>query len=666
MTIEVTPTRESRPAGRAALATGLAIWSAVGVVIGLVLTLGSGQSVREAIDQHTFIAAVVAVSFSVVGAFVVQRSPTHGLAWVLLAVGQFEALAVFFSGYGLRPTLPGADAAELFGELIWLPGQAMAGGLITTLFPDGRPPSRRWRPLVWIPLTAVALTLVLMPFAQPDPPAPANPLAPGAPYDAVIGYATVGLTAVCFACGLIGLVLLVVRIRRAAGSERRRLVWFFVAFGPAFLCQLAQVDPLIITVTYLWFPIALSVSMVRHRLFDGDRLLGRTIVFGTITVVVAATLGVTIGLTSRFLGGPTSGAVIAAVTIAIGMLPLYRLVQRLVEKSLYGNERDPYAAITQLGARLSELGDPDAVLTTVTQTVATSLRLPYAAITLHGEDEPAATYGMAVGELLRIPLQHGAAAVGTLEVGLASGRRYLDPRDDRLLRGLAQQVASAADRVRLGRELRRSRDQLAETRRQERERLRRDLHDGLGPTLAGVSLGIGAARRAAEPDQQLLLGRLQDEVDASVEEVRRLVDDLRPGRLEGTDLLTALSAYAADVTDRTGGCPTVRVISDELPELPPDLESAAYRITLEAATNIVRHADASSAEIRLRRSGDQLIIDICDDGVGIGAELPRSATGLGLISMRDRAAALGGTCTTLRRPTGGTHVAVRLPLPAAP
>lgn len=647
-----------------ALATGLAIWSAVAIVIGLVLTFQSGQSFREAVDQHTLIAAVVALSFSVVGAFVVQRQPRHGLAWVLIAVGQFEALATFLAAYGLRPELPGAPAAELVGQLIWMPGQALAGGLITTLFPDGRPPSRRWRFLVWIPLGATAAILLLMPFADPGPPAPHNPLALPEPYQAWLPQVAFGLIGLCFACGLVGLVLLIIRIVRTSGAERHRLLWFFVAFLPPFLCQLAQLDPLIITLGYVWFAIGLGIAMIRHRLFDGDRLLGRTIVFGVVTVVIAAALGLTVGLASALLGGPTSGAVVAAVVIALGLLPLYRVVQRNVERLLYGNERDPYVVITELGDRLSGVGEPEATLTTVTETIARSLRLPYAAITLAGEIEPAATYGGGSEHRLAIPLVHGGAEVGTLAVGLPGGRRFLDPRDDRLLRDLAQQMAGVADRVRLTRELRRSRDQLAETREQERDRLRRDLHDGLGPTLAGVSLGIGAVRRGAGPEQLPLLGRLQQEMDDAVEEVRRLVDDLRPGGLDGTDLVAALTAYAADVTTRTAGRPIITVATENLPPLAPELEAAAYRIIGEAVTNVVRHARADTAHVRLTADERDLTIEVCDDGIGLAAAAMTGSAGggLGLSSMAHRAAALGGSCVTAELSTGGTRIAVRLPL----
>jgi two-component system NarL family sensor kinase len=217
--------------------------------------------------------------------------------------------------------------------------------------------------------------------------------------------------------------------------------------------------------------------------------------------------------------------------------------------------------------------------------------------------------------------------------------------------------------VRLTHDLRRSRDALAVARDEERHRIRRDLHDGLGPTLAGVALGIGAARRsvaAAAPDTAELLGHLEAEVRESLHDVKRLVADLRPTTLEQLGLVEALRQYAETVTRRSQGTLKVQVDGSPLPALSTDVEIAAYRIVLEAVTNTTRHARAGQCLIRVSAADGQLRLAVHDDGVGLHATPHRA--GLGLRSMAERATELGGSCTVGAAATGGTLVTALLPL----
>ncbi|HTJ37742.1 MAG TPA: GAF domain-containing sensor histidine kinase [Dactylosporangium sp.] len=641
------------PSVRGRVAIALAVLAVAVSVLWGVLASGNGRTLPWLIAQHELVGAVVGVSCGVVGAVVILHRPGHALGWLLLAEGQLQADSTMLVEYAAhRPALPLTGVASFIGGYVWLPGMAIAAGLFTPLFPDGRPASRRWRPLVWAAAAAVALASVAFLFVRDAAHPPAVPAA----------LAVAGLLA-SLACGIIGALGLLVRMVRASGSQRRRIGWFFTAFAVVVTAQVLPVNALVPTVAAGLVPVALGVAMVRHRLFDGDRLLNRTLVYSILTVLVAGVFGLTVGVASNALGGHGTGAVVAAVVISLGLAPARTAVQHAVDRLLYGRRRDPYEALTGLGRQLSTAIAADDLLPTMVSTIAGALRLPYVAITLLGESAPAATHGQPVGATAEVELHHTGEVVGHLTIGLPPGQRFLDPGDERLLRDVAQQAGVAVAGVRLTHDLRRSRDALAVARDEERHRIRRDLHDGLGPTLAGVALGIGAARRsvaAAAPDTAELLGHLEAEVRESLHDVKRLVADLRPTTLEQLGLVEALRQYAETVTRRSQGTLKVQVDGSPLPALSTDVEIAAYRIVLEAVTNTTRHARAGQCLIRVSAADGQLRLAVHDDGVGLHATPHRA--GLGLRSMAERATELGGSCTVGAAATGGTLVTALLPL----
>jgi signal transduction histidine kinase len=368
-------------------------------------------------------------------------------------------------------------------------------------------------------------------------------------------------------------------------------------------------------------------------------------------------------------------SLLATGIVAVAFQPMRERLQRAVNRLVYGQRNEPYAVIARLGQQLEQSLAPDAVLPLVVQTVATSLKLPYAAIALrYAEGETvAAAYGQPQEELARFPLTYQSEVVGTLLAAPRSPEEDFSLADQRLLTLLAQQAGIAAYSLRLTTELQRltvdlqqSREQLVIAREEERRRLRRDLHDGVGPTLASLLQRIDAAQYLVSDDPAAAIARLRElktQVRTTIADIRRLVYALRPPAIDELGLLSAIREH---IVQAARDVLTVRIyaVPDPLPPLPAAVEIAAYRIALEAFTNVQRHADATTCEILLKmedlRGGQALSITITDNGCGMPTD---SHKGVGIVSMRERTAELGGTICFEPGEQGGLCVYALLPFP---
>ena len=291
---------------------------------------------------------------------------------------------------------------------------------------------------------------------------------------------------------------------------------------------------------------------------------------------------------------------------------------------------------------------------------------PYVAIET-GDEEPAvlAESGGRPSFPLRLPLVYHAAPVGALLVAPRAPDEPFTPAERRLLDNIAQQAGAAVYAAQLTGHLQHSREQLVLAREEERRRLQRDLHDGLGPQLAALGMQLDVARglAAGSPEAAALLARLSAETQTAIADIRRLVYDLRPPALDQFGLVGAVREYVAG--QGNGGGPRLTLDTPEtLPPLPAAVEVAAYRIMQEAVANCLRHAAAENCRIVLRINGG-LHVEVTDDGRGLPPAVvgPKPTFGLGLASMRERAAELGGVCHVEAAPGGGTRVVATFPLP---
>lgn len=407
-----------------------------------------------------------------------------------------------------------------------------------------------------------------------------------------------------------------------------------------------------------------------RRARDRDAVLNRSIVYGTLTGGIVLTYAASVVLLRALLPGETPYAVALLSTGAGALvaLPLRDRLQRIVNHLMYGDRDDPYRAIARLGEQLeTSIGSED-VLGAIVGTLALALRLPYAAIELAdaSDESPAAVRGMPPADtstLLRLPVTYRGDVIGQLLLAPRSPGESFGEADLRLLGDLARQAGPAVQAVRLTADLRRSRERLVTALEEERRRLQRDLHDGLGPTLAGALMKMEAARtrlRGSPEDTDRLLGELASDTRRTIEEVRRLTYDLRPPALDQFGLVGALRERAAEFSEARADALQIGIEAPaDLPPLAAAVEVAAYRIGLEALTNVARHSGARHSTLRLTIADGALELEITDDGCGIDAN---GHAGVGHRSMRERAEELGGGLEIGRSNPAGTRVHARLPL----
>jgi signal transduction histidine kinase len=411
------------------------------------------------------------------------------------------------------------------------------------------------------------------------------------------------------------------------------------------------------------FPLSTAFAILRYRLYDIDILINRTLVYGGLTAGIVGLYVLLIGALGAVFqsSGHAVIAVLATGLAALLVQPLRARLQRSVNRLMYGERDDPYTVLSRLSQQLKTTLAPAAVLPTMAQVVAQTLKLPYVALALgQGERlEIVAACGRPTDDVVQFPLVYQAETVGQLLVAPRAPGEAFTPAEQRLLHDIALQAGVAVHAVRLTADLQRSRERLITAREEERRRLHRDLHDGLGPQLASLTLTIAAARELIRHDvdaADLLLKELAKHTQAAIADIRRVVYALRPPALDDLGLVLALRERAASYSQV--GLQITLDAPEQLPPLPAAVEVAAYRIVQEALTNVVRHAQARSCVVRLTL-GDVLGVEISDDGVGLP---PGSRAGVGLTSMRERTAELGGTWRIESVPSRGTCISVQLPL----
>jgi signal transduction histidine kinase len=545
--------------------------------------------------------------------------------------------------------------------------------LLPFLFPDGHfiPRSARWRGLLLAlalitPLLAYPLVSLFRPDTQPEERV----------YGSFISTIAVTMTA--------GLLSQIYRYRMVATPKQRQqtkwvllglgLVCLWLLWGVLWLVgvldRLGVAEALVALVIVLLsvlalaaLPVTIAISILRYRLWEIDFILNRSLVFGTLTLLIAAAYVVVVGILGRLFQAANSVflTILATGLIAILFHPLRQRLQQAVNRLMYGDRDDPAMVLSRLIERLANTAIPGEILPTIVETIAQTLKLPYVAIVQQdsGDGSMVVEFGKLPSETEGFPLVYQGQAIGQLLAAPRTPGEAFTPTERRLLENIAKQAGAAVVAAQLTQHLQHSRQQLVTSREEERRRIRRDLHDGLGPQLATMSLKLDAIGNYLTNDRESterLLHELKDQVQDAIQDIRRLVYDLRPPALDQLGLVPALREFAAQ---HSANGLHIRIDAPEtLPPLPAAVEVAAYRIALEALTNTARHAHASQCTLRLKLE-DELCLEIMDNGVGLPAQ---PSSGVGLASMRERTAELGGEFSLQSKPGAGTHLTIRLPL----
>lgn len=652
--------------------------------LGVAATRALATAGTPAENPYAWSQFAVGASATFVGGFIAHRRPDHPVGWLLLVAGA-ATWATFAAAPGIAWLMGHRPGWETFTRVllaIGISGWIVTRGIFLTLvplsFPDGFGGERAPRVLRWAATASIAVTaLAHSRVWTPEYFAGQPPVGTAALAERIEPWGWKVMFLLALAC--IGRMLVAgLRARRRANpGELAFTLAVAVLLVPTAVNVFSTViRPVSVDLSGLenWtmfaLPLVLAAGILRHRVLDIEVIVRRATLYLGLTLVSAAVYFSVVWAVATLRPDSSLPAVLGVGAVALTLGLVRARFQRLVNRRLFGARDDPYEVLAALGAQMEAAPASEQALQAVTDTVCAQLRLPYAAADLELEDarvRVAATGSPpreSDGALERFALSHQGVALGDLVVARRTPNEPLTVGEKDLLGSLARQAGVLAHNVSLVEALRRSRLVLLNAREEERRRVRADLHDGLGPTLATVVMGLEAStnRLGGEPELAALLTDLEREMQKAISDVRALVYDLRPAALDDLGLVSAVREHARTLADRSADTAEPLQVRIDAPStlgpLPAAVEVAAYRVALEALTNVARHARATSCSVRMEE-GEGLALVIEDDGVGIGDP---GRVGIGLPSMRDRVLELGGRFDIESSPQAGTRVDVWFPL----
>ena len=611
------------------------------------------------------VSALVLLCPATIGAALAIRFPRNPVGWLLLLMALATAVAVIAEWWALA-----AGGAGWLLWASWLDAVVWAFGppllpLLGLVFPDGRPVGRVGLWGVRAAVGGVVLVAVASAFAPgplaglSDTPGPLNPI---------------GLTALAFLmtpAALVAAALLVGATGAAVFTLGRR--WsrdgtgdrlaIAVVGAPLILALALTVSAQVLRlggesaavagalIAAIGVPAAIGLAVTRFRLYRLDLAVTGTLAYSLLALLLAGVYASAAALAGLVVGRDSSAAVAVATAVtAASIAPVQGRVRGWVQRRVLGVAGDPDRAAAAVARRLDEVEDPDQMAVAAAAAVADVLRLPDVVVLPPTEPDPGV-------DVVRVPLTHHGIVLGALAApGPLPGSMH------RAMTGVAGPVAAALHAAALSDAVRRSRADLLAAVEDERRRLRRDLHDGLGPRLATLGMGLDAAGlrvsgTSAEPAVAPAIARLRDQTDELLADLRRIASGLRPPALDEFGLVGAVRLQAAELAP-PGGLTVEVVADDDLGELPAAVEVAAYRIAVEAVMNAVRHSGGRHCRVDLRHDAG-LRLAVRDDGAGLPAE---GTAGVGMRSMRERAAAVGGWAVIVTAEPRGTEVRAWLPV----
>jgi signal transduction histidine kinase len=671
------------------VAGSVAAASIVLMAAGLVLTYVDRHLVPASLNSWGFsnvFTDAVNLAVPVVGFVLASRRPANRVGWVFLAAGVGLALAGFCGPYALRALIAAPGVLPAGRAVAWLSNwtfviQTAALSYLLLLFPTGRLRTPRWRPAAWF-LAAVFALLTVTQLAHATR-VWADPFS-SFPDGQLPGVVHVILVLVPVAL-LIGIAGLLVRFAGSSGDERLQLKWFVAAavlvvatMIPSILTN-SPVTTVLQNLAFLCLYAAIAIAVLKYRLYEIDIVINRTVLYGTLAAFITAVYAGLVAGVGTLVGNRHSAllSALAAAVVAIAFQPVRQWAGRLANRVVYGRRATPYQVLSDFARRIGGAYASEDVLPQMAQIVAAGTGAERVMVWLRVDDElhaeaasdggphpaPLPVDGQALPSLpdadVSVPVVYQGELLGAISIRMPRGEP-LRPAGEQLVTDVASQAGLALSNAGLVEDLRASRQRLVAAQDEERRRLERNLHDGAQQDLVALAIKLRLAGAAADEDPaqaKEIIGELQTDTAAALENLRDLARGIYPPLLADLGLVAALNAQA-----RKSQVP-VAVEADGVGRLPQETEAAVYFCCLEALQNMAKYARATQASIRLQAQDGTLCFTVSDDGAGYDAR--RTVMGSGQRNMADRLAALDGRLEVRSAPGQGTVVTARLPLPQA-
>ena len=668
------------------------------MVAGLVIMFVDRHAILPQVsDSWTFSSVfdvTVNIAVPAIGLVIASRRRENPLGWLLLAAGLALGLATFSRAYGLHAlhvdpgSLPAGRAFAWLSNWVW----AIPISLIPVLFllfPTGRLPARRWRPVAWfsgavlVLLAASALVLATASWSRPF--AEENALNPST----VANTANLVIIVTFFALPvafLLSFVALARRFARARGDERLQLKWFVTAaalvavtFTVGFFTNTVG-GQVLFDLALVFLYAAIGIAILKYRLYEIDVIINRAVVYGGLAAFITAVYVLLVAVIGAFIGATEGLALVAPAIVAVAFQPVRARAQGIANRLVYGKRATPYEVLSEFSGRVAETYSIDDVLpkmakiladgtgairTEVWLRVGSELRpaaswpedgMSASPVAMTGDALPAIASASRVAAATSVAqVRHQGELLGALTV-IKPPQEPLTPAEEKLLSDLASQAGLVLRNVALLSDLRASRQRLVAAQDEERRRLERNLHDGAQQQLVALSVKqrlVGGLVHK-DPDKAVsMITELQEDTAQALETLRDLARGIYPQVLADQGLPAALEAQI-----RKTPVP-VELRPDSIGRYPQEIEAAVYFCCLEALQNVSKYANASKAVVRLEVDGPRLTFKVEDDGVGF--DPARTKLGTGLQGMSDRLEALGGGLDIRSQPGSGTTILGRVP-----
>ena len=649
------------------------------------------------LDMVGFTAAMIVLfgSCAVIGALAVSRQPGNLVGWLFLATGVVAAMQLFTGELALSLYRHGGPLLAVQwlawpGNRGWILPFGSLFTLLPLLFPDGRLPSRRWRPLAWLALGSIAFLAVAYAVAPGplDSPRVANPAGVGVGLSGAFAGLFTGLAFVAVAACVLCVCSLFFRYHHADGDVRQQVKWFGLGAAFTLTCLLAGsaaqglgaqvVSDVLWAIGVLGVPVGAAIAILRFRLFDIDVVISKAIVYGSLAAFIAIVyvgLVAGVGQLAGSVGTPVLSAIAAAI-VALAFQPVRRRMQRFANRLVYGQRATPYEVLSDFSSQVAHAYSVEDILPKMAQIVAAGTGVARAEVWLRvgaelrsvarwpqdGAASPRPV-PMPSGEIPEFgegqavfPVVHQGDMLGAIAVQAPAGDPITADKE-KLIANLAAQAGLVLRNVRLLEDIRASRQRIVTAQDAAARRLERNIHDGAQQQLVALAIKTGLADSLVGHDDaeaHQMLSQIRAEIKEALSDLRDLARGIYPPLLADLGLVAALQAQA-----RKSALPAV-VEGDGLGRYPQEAETAVYFCALEALQNVAKYARASRAIVRLSAPNGALAFCVEDDGVGFDPSA--KGHGSGIQGMSDRLAALGGELRVTSTPGAGTIVKGSVPV----